>query len=176
MLKRLLLAALALPALGGAALAFSAGTPARANTQLAVGWNNVSYLGDTQPPTEALAPIAGKYSAVYRWDAAQQKYEMYAPAAPAYTNSISSIATGDALWVLMTGSGGSLPSTVQTGTGDQSGKVAVPASAFMPASDLALYEKTFNEIHPVSNDEASKRYFAPVHLPDGATVTGMTPA
>ena len=43
-------------------------------------------------------------------------------------------------------------------------------------NDLAIYEKGFNQLSPVGNDVPSQRYFAPVDLPHGATITTMTAA
>ncbi|MBK6663363.1 MAG: hypothetical protein IPG47_11715 [Thermoflexaceae bacterium] len=177
MRKRALTLALLVPAVATLAAAAANGHDASATSQLSLGWNNVAYMGDTRAPSEALSGIAGKYAAVYRWNTTTQAYDMYAPGAPAYANSLSSVATGDALWINVTGTGGSLPSVTTgggTGTPGGPGKVAVPASAFLPASDLALYEKTFNELRPASTDDASKRYYAPINLPDGATITSMT--
>ncbi|MFN8506418.1 MAG: hypothetical protein U0547_02475 [Dehalococcoidia bacterium] len=177
MRKRALTLALLVPAVATLAAAAANGHDARATSQLSLGWNNVAYMGDTRPPSEALSGIAGKYAAVYRWNPGSQSYDMYAPGAPSYANSMTSLSTGDAVWINVTGSGGSLPSlNTSGGTGGTSGpgKVAIPASAFLPASDLALYEKTFNELRPAGTDDASKRYYAPVNLPDGATISSMT--
>ena len=148
---------------------------ARAATQLVRGWNNVPYFGPSKPPSEALAPLGSNYSAVYRWNTTKQQYDLYAPGLPAYGNTLAQIATGDAVWIHLTGESGALPGLANT-AGPASGHFAVAASTFMPMSDLALYEKSFNQINPIGTDEASKRYFAPVHLPDGVSVTSMTAA
>ena len=44
------------------------GTGTTAATPVVSGWNNVPYLGQSGPPTEALATISGQYDAVYRWN------------------------------------------------------------------------------------------------------------
>ena len=116
MRKRALTLALLVPAVATLAAAAANGHDASATSQLALGWNNVAYMGDTRAPSEALSGIAGKYAAVYRWNTTTQAYDMYAPSAPAYANSLTSVATGDALWINVTGTGGSLPS-VTTGGG-----------------------------------------------------------
>ncbi len=67
--------------------------------QLLAGWNNVSYLGAAKPPSEALASIAGQYSAVYRWDSLSQSYQLYAPGVPGFANTLTQINPGDAIWV-----------------------------------------------------------------------------
>lgn len=169
----------ALAGVVAAAIAVTAtigGGHAGAATNVVPGWNNVPYLGNSAPPSEALASIAGQYNAVYKWDAGAKEYKLYAPGAPDYVNTLNQIQTGDAIWVNVSGQGGTLPGLQTNGTTGGPGKFSVAASTFVPMNDLAVYEKSFNELYPVGKDEASKRYFAPVHLPDGATITSMTAA
>lgn len=148
------------------------GLPATATSdELPLGWNNVAYFGVAGPPSEALSAIAGKYRAVYRWNAATQEYRMFAPELPAFANTLDRLRPGDVIWLNVTAPGARLP-TAQS-AGPSAGVVSVPASAFFPASDLALYEKSFNELYPVSTDAASQRYYAPVSLPDGALITSL---
>lgn len=152
-----------------------AGSGARA-VSLSRGWNNISYLGAAQSPVDALAPISGQYSAVYRWDAGTQAYQLYAPGAPAFTNTLAQLNPGDAIWLNFTADTGSINtgSVGQAPTSGGSGKLSIAASTFQPTDDLAIYEKSFNQIAPVNTDPASQRYFAPVTLPQGATITSMT--
>jgi hypothetical protein len=139
------------------------------------GWNNISYLGDAQAPADALSPIDGQYSSVYKWDAASQSYLLYAPAAPSFANTLSSIGPGDAIWVNFTENQGTLNTGTASGGGTSGpGILSIAASTFMPMNDLAIYEKNYNQIAPVGTDAASQRYFAPVILPQGATITSMT--
>ncbi|OAI42720.1 hypothetical protein AYO38_11285 [bacterium SCGC AG-212-C10] len=149
--------------------ALSMTMPAAAGAQLTRGWNNVSYEGTSLPPSEALATLEGKYDSVYRWDAAAQQFDLFSPNVPGFVNSMDMLQKGDSVWINLKAESAELGA-------QPTGIVAVPASAFTPASDLAIYEKTFNEIGPVGTDEASKRYFAEVHLPQGATVASMTAA
>ncbi|MCK9517622.1 MAG: hypothetical protein M0R74_01140 [Dehalococcoidia bacterium] len=160
--------------LSAAALASVAIGDVGAATPVIKGWNNVPYFGGTAPPSEALASINGQYQAVFHWDAGTQQYLVYSPNVPDYVNSLRQINTGDAIWVNVSGQGGSLPGLNLDGTVPTSGKFSVAASTFVPASDLAIYEKGFNELYPVGTDAASQRYFAPVNLPQGASITGMT--
>ena len=88
--------ALAAVALGSAVIAASGGASAASLTR---GWNNISYLGDAKAPAEALSPISGEYSSVYRWDPATQTYLLYAPGAPAFANTLTTVSPGDAIWV-----------------------------------------------------------------------------
>lgn len=145
------------------------------------GWNNVSYLGSAaKAPSEALTGINGQYSSVYRWDAISQAYQLYAPGLPAFANTLASINPGDAIWLNFTAESGQL-NTGSVGSGGSGsvsgpGKISVAASTFMPMNDLAIYEKSYNQIAPVGTDVPSQRYFAPVSLPNGASITSMTAA
>lgn len=147
----------------------SPGHHAVAGVGLVQGWNNVAYLGSPAPPSEALGSIDGKYSAVYRWDAAAGAYEVYAPGVPGFANTLEQLSYGDAIWVHVTAASAELDA-------GRSGSVSISASTFVPESDLAIYEKTYNQLNPVGTDEASKRYYANVTLPDGVTITSMTAA
>lgn len=144
------------------------------------GWNNVSYLGTAKPPSEALTGINGQYSSVYRWDAGTQDYQLYAPGLPGFANTLTQLNPGDAIWLNFTAESGQLNtgSVGSGGSGSVSGpsKISVAASTFMPMNDLAVYEKSYNQIAPVGTDVASQRYFAPVSLPNGASITSMTAA
>lgn len=171
----------ALAALAAAtAIAGARGEDARASTPLVRGWNNVAYLGEAKPPSEALSSLGNSYSAIYRWNTATQKYDLFAPDAPAYANTLTQLNPGDAIWLNLNAESGSLPFSLNAGGTNSSapasgkGKIAIAASTFVPASDLAIYEKSFNQLNPVGTDEASKRYFAPVILPDGVSITTMT--
>ncbi len=174
---RIALATMALVALAGFGAAAGNGHDANA-AQLLRGWNNVSYLGGAAAPSEALSGIAGQYSAVYRWDAATQTYQLYAPGVPGFVNTLAQVNQGDAIWVNYTQQSGELNtgSVGSTTPGSGAGKLSIAASTFTPMNDLAIYEKSFNEVKPVGTDVASQRYFAPVTLPHGATITTMSAA
>lgn len=177
--RHLILAAALSLAAAGATL-FGGDQTVRAASLLR-GWNNISYLGaSARPPSEALAAINGQYSSVYRWDAATQAYQLYAPGLPGFANTLTQINPGDAIWLNFTAESGQLNtgSIGATGSGSVSGpgKISVAASTFMPMNDLAIYEKSYNQIAPVGTDAASQRYFAPVSLPNGASITSMTAA
>ncbi len=147
---------------------FNGHDQARASTGLVSGWNNIAYLGPTASPDQALASLGNGYSAVYRWNAVEKQYEVFSPDAPGFANSITELRTGDSIWIHLTSA------SAELNVGALTGNVAVAASTFQPASDLAMYEKGFNELRPVSDDEYSQRYFAPVTLPDGVTITSLT--
>lgn len=142
------------------------------------GWNNISYLGTAMAPADALAPINGQYASVYRWDAGTQAYQLYAPSAPSFANTLTQLNPGDAIWLSFTADNGSLNtgSVAQNPTPSGTGKLSIAASSFQPASDLAIFQKSFNQIAPVGTDVDSQRYYAPVTLPQGATITSMTVA
>ena len=139
-------------------------------SMLAKGWNNIAYMGDARAVSDVLAPIEGKYKAVYRWDAQTQEFQFFAPTAPSFANSLGQLKTGDSIWLDVTTQGAQLEAPAKRGV------VSLAASTFLPASDLAIYEKKFNELSPVGTDDASKRYYAPLNLPQGATITSMTAA
>ena len=158
--------------------AMAAGDQDARAASLLRGWNNVSYLGAAKPPSEALSSIGGQFSSVYRWDPATQSYQLYAPGIPGFVNTLTQLNPGDAIWVNYTQESGQL-NTGEIGSGGSaptSGKIAIAASTFMPMNDLAIYEKNFNQLNPVGTDAASQRYYAPVILPQGATITSMTAA
>lgn len=171
---RFVVLSVALGAIALASITFR-GNEANAANGLVVGWNNVAYLGASAAPSEALASMAGKYSSVYRWDAAAKKYDVFAPEAPGIVNTLSTLSTGDSVWIYVTASSAELSPPANSGTpgAASSGVISIPASAFFPESDLALYEKDYNELRPVGSDVDSQRYFAPVHLPQGAKVTEL---
>ena len=174
---RIALATLALVALAGLGATAGNGHDASA-AQLLRGWNNVSYLGGAATPSQALSGISGQYSAVYRWDPVSQTYQLYAPGVPGFVNTLAQLNPGDAIWLNYTQQAGEL-NTGNVGNpapAGGSGKRSIAASTFQPASDLAIYEKSFNEVKPVGTDAASQRYFAPVTLPHGAKITTMTAA
>jgi len=150
-----------------AAAIATAAPRAEAGSTLAKGWNNVAYTGSSKPPAEALASLNGQYSSVYRWNASTKAYEVFAPNAPGIVNTISSLNKGDAIWVNVTAEGAEL-STPRTGY------ISIAASTFVPTNDLAIYEKTFNQLSPAGTDAPSERYYAPVALPQGVTVTSVT--
>jgi hypothetical protein len=161
---------LAAATLGTAACLAAWATASANDGTLPVGWNNISYLGEAQAVSTALAPIEGKYNAAYRWDSQQQVFEFFSPAAPAFANNLDELNAGDSLWLDITKEGAQLTTAGQTGV------LSIAASTFLPASDLAIYEKKFNELSPVGTDAASQRYYAPLVLPQGATITSMTAA
>ena len=161
------------------ALSVLAGSDENARAaSLARGWNNVSYLGAAAAPADALSSINGQYSSVYRWDPITQAYQLYAPSAPAYANTLTALNPGDAIWLNYTQATGTLNTghPESAGTGGGPGKLSIAASTFQPMNDLAIYEKTFNQVAPVGTDAASQRYFAPVSLPNGVTIQSMTAA
>ena len=175
---RFLLMSLALTVAVGVAAVTANGHSATA-AQLLRGWNNISYLGSSAAPSEALSGISGQYSAVYKWDPSTQAYQLYAPGVPGFVNTLTQVNPGDAIWVNYTQAQGEINtgSVGNTGTpSGGSGKLSIAASTFVPMSDLAVYEKSFNQLNPVSNDTASQRYYAPLYLPQGATITTMTAA
>ncbi len=148
------------------AVGLTAARPSLAAVGLVQGWNNIAYNGAAAPPAEALSSIEGDYDVVYRWDAEGKKYDVFSPGSPGFANTITTLNTDDAIWLNLTASTATLSAV-------GGGNVSISASTFLPASDLAIYEKSFNELYPVGTDAASQRHYANVAIPDGAVVTSM---
>jgi hypothetical protein len=71
---------------------------------LCPGWNLIGYpAGSAKPVTEVLAPIAGKYSIVYGYDAsdAADPWEKYDPSFPV-GNDLTHMRPGFGYWISMT--------------------------------------------------------------------------
>jgi hypothetical protein len=66
---------------------------------LVEGWNNLSYLGSSAPPDQALSSIAGKYVVVYYWDAAEKEWLSYSPDVPSVLNDLTLMETYRAYWI-----------------------------------------------------------------------------
>src|SRR5579884_3518813 len=64
------------------------------------GWNNFAYLGPAEPVTAALAPIAGKYDALWQYDAANQVWRSFNPNAPDKSD-FTDMDQGSAYWIHM---------------------------------------------------------------------------
>jgi len=100
---------------------------------------------------------------------------VYGPGLPSFANSLTTIRPGDSIWISLTANSGQLSGSVAAG-GTGSGRISIAASTFQPASDLAVYDKSFNQLAPVGTDVESQRYYAPVIIPDGAVILSMTVA
>ncbi len=53
---------------------------ARPEVVLRAGWNNFVYQGPERPVAQALEGVAGRYQAVWQWDAARQTWSGFTPA------------------------------------------------------------------------------------------------
>ena len=94
--------------------------------RLEFGWNLTGWTGAT-PVTEATAPIASSFDALFAWDAAAQVFLAFANGLPPSVSSLQELAFGDGLWVHVTDPDG----------------VEWPQPAFEGARDVAL-EAGFN--------------------------------
>jgi hypothetical protein len=65
------------------------------------GWNNVPYYGPPIEPEVALAQIEGKYTAVWHWDALEQRYQGYVPAERS-SSDLRTMQPGHAYWIYTT--------------------------------------------------------------------------
>jgi hypothetical protein len=87
----------------GLALSARSAAPIAAQTApivLVAGWNNIGYTGPAEPVPAALAPIAGQYDALWRFDAPSQTWLGYNPKAPE-TSDFTDITQGAAYWIHM---------------------------------------------------------------------------
>lgn len=62
-------------------------------------WNNVAWNGETLPVGDALRSILSVVEAVWVWDAARQSWNSFTPAAPAVANTLTTLESGQALWL-----------------------------------------------------------------------------
>ena len=69
------------------------------------GWNNVVWQGGAMPVTAAINTIAGRADRVFAWNAQRQAYELFAPGAPSFLNTLTRLQPGRAVWVFVVGSG-----------------------------------------------------------------------
>ena len=84
-----------------AATSLAAPTPLQAQSKPVVlyqGWTNVSYDGETLPVDQALGAAAGAIEVLWRWDPVDQSWSAWFPAMPVIS-ALTTLATGDVLWV-----------------------------------------------------------------------------
>lgn len=100
-LAQALAGAAALLLLTGAAGSAQPLPPNSLTVHLRQGWNNVPYFGPPVDPSAALAAIDGKYSAVWYWDALNQRYQTYDATGNA-TGNLTALAPGRCYWIVAT--------------------------------------------------------------------------
>lgn len=71
------------------------------SVDLSPGFNNVPYLGATQPVEEAIAPLGGSVSSVFAWDATSQGYLSYNADFP-FLSTLTQLEPGQSLWINVT--------------------------------------------------------------------------
>jgi subtilisin family serine protease len=69
--------------------------------QLAAGWNNITYTGQSRAVADALSSIAGKYTQVLQYDNASGRWLSYLPGQPRYLNDFGGLFTLRVYWVYM---------------------------------------------------------------------------
>lgn len=80
-------------------------TPTTTDIPLYAGWNLVGYpAGTTRPVSEALAPIAGKYTLVFAYDCSDtaNPWRSYSPQIPDWANTLQDMRPGFGYWVKVT--------------------------------------------------------------------------
>mgnify|MGYP001023510905 CR=1 FL=1 len=70
--------------------------------QLQRGWNNFVYSGPSAAVVDALAPLAGKYTQVMRYENATGAWQSYLPGQPRYLNDFAGLLRMNVYWIFMT--------------------------------------------------------------------------
>ena len=69
------------------------------------GWNNIVYTGTNRSVVDALIDIDKKYSAVYLFENATQKWTIHTPGQPRFLNDFGGLSHLRVYWIFMTSSG-----------------------------------------------------------------------
>lgn len=69
---------------------------------LYTGWNNIAYLGQTQPVAQAMASIQGKYTIVFHYVNIDKSWQSYSPNLPAFASNLTNLEYGQAYWIYAT--------------------------------------------------------------------------
>jgi hypothetical protein len=82
------------------AISFRQSPASSAQTGLVLlpGWNNILYLGPTEPVPAALAPIQFAFSGALHWDAPGQRWQSFYPATP-QTANLTVLQQGLTYWI-----------------------------------------------------------------------------
>ena len=79
-------------------------TPIRSGVQLALspGMNLVTYAGLSQPVGPVVSSLGGALAGIYAWDGANGHWDRYAPGAPGYANTITTLDPGRVYYIEVT--------------------------------------------------------------------------
>lgn len=66
---------------------------------LFAGFNEIVWVGSTDPVATALASISGQYASVFHWDNGSQSWISFRPDAPVFLNDLVRLETGAVYWV-----------------------------------------------------------------------------
>jgi subtilisin family serine protease len=69
------------------------------------GWNNFVYTGANRSVAEALSDVERKYTAVYLFENATQKWTLYTPGQPRFLNDFGGLSHLRVYWIFMTSPG-----------------------------------------------------------------------
>ena len=86
------------PLAGGSAERFTPPPPPDRDVALVAGWNLVTWTGDETPVAVAIAGLPA-ITSVFGWDAGRQKFLAFRRGAPNALNTLTSLRTGDGLWL-----------------------------------------------------------------------------
>lgn len=82
-----------------------AGSATTRSVGLLPGWNLVGWTG-SDPLADAAAPLAGQFRDLFTFDAAAQRFLRYNPSGSAFLNDLTTLGTGDGVWIYVTAASG----------------------------------------------------------------------
>ena len=82
---------------------------AQTETQLFRGFNEIVWSEGSVEVADGLASIGGRYTAVFRWNNAGQRWDTFAPQLPSTLQGFSQLERGRVYWIAMTESGTLVP-------------------------------------------------------------------
>ena len=95
----------------GAVFAIHGIAPGAAQTEIQLfrGFNEIVWSEGSVEVADGLASIGGRYTAVFRWNNAGQRWDTFAPQLPSALQGFSQLERGRAYWIAMTESGTLVP-------------------------------------------------------------------
>ena len=67
--------------------------------ELIGGWNLVTYSGPYTTPADFAAQFGNSVKSIYKWSAYTQNFSYFISSGPIFLNTLSSIMSGDAIWI-----------------------------------------------------------------------------
>ena len=130
----------------GAVFAIHGTDPGAAQTEIQLfrGFNEIVWSQGSVEVADGLASIGGRYTAVFRWNNAGQRWDTFAPQLPSALQGFSQLERGRAYWIAMTESGTLVPRVeglTRNGAGDVAQLAALTVRAEQPRTgyDRSLF-------------------------------------